>query len=232
MMPTVLVTGANRGIGLEFVRQYSADGWRVFAAVRNPSDAGDLEQLVRAQAGRIQVLAMDVRESSTIKSAVTQVGDTPIDILINSAGVYGGARQRLGNMDYEAWADVLDVNTLGPMRITEAFIENLARSQRKLIVSITSGMGSIADNTSGGYIAYRTSKAALNMVMRTLAVDLASRGIMSIVINPGWVKTRMGGPQAKITTGESVGGMRKVFDDLQPGGTGKFFNYDGREYPW
>jgi len=231
-MPTVLITGANRGIGLEFARQHAADGWRVLSATRNLAEADELKQLAQQHSEQMQILPLDVTDASTIKSAAAQVGDVPIDLLINCAGVYGGAKQRLGNMDYEAWAKVLDVNTLGPVRVTEAFIENVARSQRKLIVGITSGMGSIADNTSGGYIAYRTSKAALNMLMHGLAIDLAPRGITSIVINPGWVKTRMGGPQAKLTPAESVQAMRKVFASAGPAQSGKFFNYDGREYPW
>ena len=231
-MSTVLITGANRGIGLEFVRQYAADGWRVFAATRNLAAAEELQKLAQEHSKTVQILMLDVIDESTIRGAATQVGDLPVDVLINCAGVYGGARQRLGNMDYEAWMKVLDVNTLGPARVTEAFIENVARSERKLIASITSGMGSLQDNTSGAYIAYRTSKTALNMVMRSLAIDLATRGITSIVINPGWVKTRMGGPQAKLTPAESVTAMRKVFEKAGAAQSGKFFNYDGREYPW
>jgi NAD(P)-dependent dehydrogenase (short-subunit alcohol dehydrogenase family) len=231
-MPSVLITGANRGIGLELARQYAADGWRVFAAARNLTQADELKKLGKSHTDQVKILTVDVADAATLKNAASQVGDAPIDVLINCAGVYGGAQQRLGSMDYEAWLKVLDVNTLGPARVTETFLENVANSQRKLIVSITSGMGSLADNTSGGYIAYRTSKAALNMLTRSLAIDLASRGVTSIVINPGWVKTRMGGPQAKLTPAESVQAMRKVFADVGPAQSGKFFNYDGREYPW
>jgi NAD(P)-dependent dehydrogenase (short-subunit alcohol dehydrogenase family) len=127
---------------------------------------------------------------------------------------------------------VLNINTMGPLRVIEAFVENVARSERKLVVAITSGMGSLADNTSGGYLAYRTSKAGVNMVMRSLAVDLAPQGIACIVINPGWVKTRMGGPNAPTTPEDSVRGMRKVFEKAGIGQSGKFFNWDGREYAW
>jgi NAD(P)-dependent dehydrogenase (short-subunit alcohol dehydrogenase family) len=127
---------------------------------------------------------------------------------------------------------VLDVNTLGPMRVTEAFIDNVVRSDRKLIVTITSGMGSIGDNTSGGAFAYRSSKAAANMVMRSLAIDLAPRGITCVVVNPGWVKTDMGGPQATLTPAESVTRLRRLIGTLGPAQSGKFFNYDGREYAW
>ena len=232
MSGTVLITGANRGIGLEIARQYAADGWQVFASARDPGSAADLKKAASEAAGRIRILRIDVKDPVTIADAAAEVGDTPVDILINGAGVYGGARQRIESMDYESWADVLDVNTMGPLRVTQAFLANVERSNRKLIVAITSGMGSIADNTSGGFIAYRTSKAALNMVMRSLAVDLEPRGIACLVINPGWVKTRMGGPNAKITAGQSVRAMRKVFDQAGPKDSGKFFDYSGKEYAW
>lgn len=231
-MATALITGANRGIGLELVRQYAADGWRVFAAARNLSAADELKRLTHESAGRVQTLVLDVTSAESIQAAGKSVGDTPIDHLINCAGVMGGSRQQIGNMDYAGWAQVHDVNTMGPMRVTENFIENVARSERKLAVAITSGMGSLADNTSGGHIAYRTSKAGVNMVVRSLALILAPRGITCLVINPGWVKTRMGGPGAKITAAQSVQGMRKVFMSAGPDQTGKFFNYDGAEYPW
>ena len=217
-MATVLITGSNRGIGLEFVRQYAADGWQVFAAARHPAAADDLQRLAKESAGGVQVLALDVMDAQSINAAGTVVGNAPIDHLINCAGVMGGSRQQLGNMDYAAWAQVHDINTMGPLRVTEKFIENVARSERKLVVAITSGMGSLADNTSGGHIAYRVSKAAVNMVMRSLAIILAPRGITCLVINPGWVKTRMGGPGAKITAAQSVQGMRKVFENCGTGG--------------
>jgi NAD(P)-dependent dehydrogenase (short-subunit alcohol dehydrogenase family) len=130
------------------------------------------------------------------------------------------------------WLKVLDVNTLGPMRVSEAFVDHVARSERKLIVTLTSGMGSIGDNTSGGAFAYRSSKAALNMVMRSLAIDLAERGITSVVVNPGWVRTDMGGTDATLTPAESVARLRRLIDDLGPTQSGKFFNHDGREYAW
>jgi NAD(P)-dependent dehydrogenase (short-subunit alcohol dehydrogenase family) len=127
---------------------------------------------------------------------------------------------------------VLDTNTMGPMRVSEAFVDNVARSERKLIVTLTSGMGSLADNTSGGSIAYRSSKAAVNMVMRSLAHDLAPLGITCVVVNPGWVRTDMGGPHATLTPTESVTMLRHLIETLGPARSGKFFNYDGREYPW
>jgi NAD(P)-dependent dehydrogenase (short-subunit alcohol dehydrogenase family) len=147
-------------------------------------------------------------------------------------GGNGPRGQGVGNIDYEAWAKVLDVNTMGPLRVSEAFVDHVAQSERKLIVTITSGMGSLADNTSGGAYAYRSSKAAVNMVMRSLAIDLAPRGVTCVVVNPGWVQTDMGGPQATLTPAESVSMLRRLIETLGPAQSGKFFNYDGCEYAW
>jgi NAD(P)-dependent dehydrogenase (short-subunit alcohol dehydrogenase family) len=146
--------------------------------------------------------------------------------------IIGPRGQTIGNIDYEAWAEVLAVNTMGPMRLSEAFIEQVASSDRKLIVTVTSGMGSIADNTSGGSIVYRSSKAAVNMVMRSLAIDLAPRGITCVVVNPGWVRTDMGGPNANLQPAESISALRRLIATLGPEQSGKFFNHTGREYPW
>ncbi|MGC1178746.1 MAG: SDR family NAD(P)-dependent oxidoreductase [Methyloceanibacter sp.] len=145
-----------------------------------------------------------------------------MDLLLNNAGVIGARGQTIGNIDYEAWAKVLDVNTMGPMRVSEAFVEHVARSERRLIVTLTSGMGSLADNTSGGSIAYRSSKAAVNMVMRSLAIDLAPRGITCVVVNPGWVRTDMGGAHATLAPAESVRALRRLIDTLGPAQSGKF----------
>jgi NAD(P)-dependent dehydrogenase (short-subunit alcohol dehydrogenase family) len=177
-------------------------------------------------------MALDVTNPSSTKAAAAELDDQAIDLLINNAGVMGARGQSIGNIDYDAWAKVLDANTMGPMRVAEAFVDNVARSERKLIVTITSGMGSIGDNTSGGAFAYRSSKAAVNMVMRSLAIDLAPRGITCVVVNPGWVQTDMGGPQATLTTTDSVKRLRRLIETLGPAQSGKFFNYDGREYAW
>jgi NAD(P)-dependent dehydrogenase (short-subunit alcohol dehydrogenase family) len=167
-----------------------------------------------------------------IKAAAAELDGKAIDLLLNNAGLGGPRGQTIGNIDYEAWAKVLDVNTMGPMRVAEAFVDNVARSERKLIVTLTSGMGSIADNTSGGAFAYRSSKAAVNMVMRSLAIDLAPRGITCVVINPGWVRTDMGGPRGSQTPAESVTKLRRLIDNFGPTHSGRFFNHDGREYTW
>ena len=231
-MPSALITGANRGLGLEFARQYLADGWQVYAACRDPSFASELRRLADASGHNLGMLALDITDPASVKAAAAELDGQAIDLLLNNAGIGGPRGQTIGNIDYEAWANVLDANTMGPMRVSEAFVDHVARSERKLIVTLTSGMGSLADNTSGGSIAYRSSKAAVNMVMRSLARDLAPFGITCVVVNPGWVRTDMGGPHATLTPTESVMMLRRLIETLGPAQSGKFFNYDGREYPW
>ena len=231
-MPNVLITGANRGLGLEFARQYLASGWQVYAGCREPSSDSELRRLADASDGTLRIMALDVTDEVSLKAASAQLDGQSIDLLLNNAGVMGARGQTIGNMDYEVWAKVLDANTMGPMRVSEAFVDQVARSERKLIVTLTSGMGSLADNTSGGSIAYRSSKAAVNMVMRSLAIDLAPLGITCVVVNPGWVQTDMGGTQATMSSAESVTKLRNLIETLGPAQSGKFFNYDGREYAW
>ena len=226
-MPTVLVTGANRGLGLEFARQYAADGWRVLATCRRPTAAAELKEIK----GDVQVHALDMREDAQIPTLAMTLARERIDILVNNAGV-SGPREHFGKTETQAWLDVFHVNSIAPAHMAEAFVDHLERGQRKLIVNITSKMGSVADNTSGGSYIYRSSKAALNMVAKTLAVDLASRGITVVLFHPGWVRTDMGGPGALITPRESVTSMREKISTLTPADNGKFFNFDGRPLPW
>ena len=231
-MPSALITGADRGLGFEFVRQYLVDGWQVYAACRDPASASELRRLIETSDGKLRMLAMDVTDLASIDAAATELDGQAIDLLLNNAGITGPHGQTIGNIDYEAWAEVLAVNTMGPMRVSEAFVEHVARSDRKLIVTLTSGMGSIADNSSGGSIVYRSSKAAVNMVMRSLAIDLAPRGITCVIVNPGWVWTDMGRPNASLQPAESISALRRLIATLGPEQSGKFFNHTGREYPW
>ena len=231
-MPSTLITGANRGLGLEFARQYTTEGWQVYAACRDPRSASELRRLADPCDHKIRVIGLDVTDLASVKSAAARLDGQAIDLLLNNAGVGGPRGQAIGNIDYGAWAKVLDANTMGPMRVSEAFVEHVARIERKHIVTLTSGMGSITDNTSGGSIAYRTSKAAVNMVMRSLAIDLAPRGITCVVVNPGWVLTDMGGPHATMTPAESVKRLRDLVETLGPAQSGKFLNHDGRQFPW
>jgi NAD(P)-dependent dehydrogenase (short-subunit alcohol dehydrogenase family) len=231
-MPAILITGANRGLGLEFTRQYAADGWTVIAACRDPQAAKDLQALAASSGGRIRVIAMNVADTASVKAAASALAGEPIDILLNNAGVGSPAGKTLGSLDYAAWLEVLDVNTLGPARVVEALVENVAKGERKLILTITSRMGSIDDNTSGGSYPYRSSKAAVNMVVKSLSLDLAPRGIACVLLHPGWVRTDMGGASGKLTPAESIGAMRKLIAKLGSEDSGKFYDYDGTEIPW
>ena len=231
-MPSALITGANRGIGLEFARQYAAEGWRVFACCRDPRGAAELEAVAAGSAELVSVHALDVTDRAGIDKVAQELAGHPLDVLVNNAGLIGPPNQGFGHTDYGAWAEVFDVNTMGPMRMAEGFVDHVAASERKLIVTITSGLGSIADNSSGGRTPYRTSKAAVNMVMRGLAVELAPRGIVCVVVSPGWVRTDMGGAGATLAPAESVGALRRLIQRLGPADSGKFFNYNGNEYPW
>jgi NAD(P)-dependent dehydrogenase (short-subunit alcohol dehydrogenase family) len=226
-MPTVLITGANRGIGLEFARSFAADGWTVHACCRQPDKAPGLKAL----AGEVAVHRLDVTDGLQVAGLARELADQPIDLLLNNAGIYG-PRTGFGETDYDAWAPVFRVNTMAPLRMAERFVAQVARSERRLIVNISSRMGSIGDNAGGGGYIYRSSKAALNMVVKSLSVDLAGRGIAVVAFHPGWVRTDMGGHEAAIAAAESVAGMRAVIERLGPADNGKFFNYDGAEIPW
>ena len=226
-MSTVLITGANRGIGLEFARQYAEAGYRVHAACRAPGSADTLASLGE----RVTLHALDVTDHAGIEALAAGLENEAIDIVINNAGIYGEA-QEFGKIDYAAWQEVMRVNTLAPLKMAECFLPHLEAGKMKMIASITSRMGSIADNNTGGVYIYRSSKAALNAAARSLALDLAPRGITVIVFHPGWVKTDMGGPSALIDAETSVGGMRAVIEGAGPKDSGRFFAYDGAEVPW
>ncbi len=229
---TVLITGANRGIGLEFVRQYLHDGRQVIAACRDPQRATALESLLGQFADALRIVALDVTAEDSVREAAQTLRGKPIDLLLNCAGVMGGAGQRLGELDYEQWTHVLAVNTLGPLRVLEHFVPQLEQGTGRLAVTLTSRMGSIGETGQGDWIAYRSSKAALNMAMKCAALDLATRHISCVVMNPGWVRTDMGGTQAPLSAAESVTAMRRVIAELGASDSGKFFNYDGQQYPW
>lgn len=226
-MPTVLITGANRGIGLEFATRYAQDGWRVVAACRDPDGAADLARLP----GAVEVRRVDVADDASVRALADALKDEPLDLLVNNAGIGGKEGGEFGAIDYRAFARVIEVNTFGPIRMAEAFAEHLARGSGKRHAVITSRMGSIGAAT-GGRIQYRTSKAALNMAMATAARDLAARGIVTVLLHPGWVRTRMGGDGAAVSPGDSVAGMRAIIDRLKADDNGRFYNYDGAELPW
>lgn len=232
-MKTVLITGANRGIGLEFVRQYAAEGWRVLACCRKPAAADMLNRLVNQFPDRIQVHALDVTDHQQIEQLAQTLTGQPIDLLINNAGVYPPVRgDSFGKTDYAAWQQVFAVNTMAPLRMAEAFIRQVSRSELKTIVTITSKMGSVADNSGGGSYIYRSSKAGVNIVAKSLSIDLSPQRIIVVVLHPGWVKTDMGGPGALITAEQSVTGMRRVIGNLTLQDSGKFYAFDGQIVPW
>lgn len=231
-MPNVLITGANRGIGLEFTRQYAEAGWQVFACSRH-TDARELNALADKYTGKISLHTLDVADSNQIENLARQLKGTPIDVLLNNAGIYpGGNKETFGSIDYDAWVKAFQVNTMAPLKMAESFAENVAKSSEKKIVNITSKMGSIDDNTSGGYYLYRSSKTALNMVVKSLSLDLAPRGITTIVLHPGWVQTDMGGSNAPTPPDRSVAGMRRVIAGLSLKDSGKFYDFNGQEILW
>lgn len=231
MTESILVTGSNRGIGLEMVRQYADDGWRVYAACRNPDTAADLQALAEAHPS-ISVHALDVTDNNQIKALATDLRGQSIDILLNNAGIYGQDDAHFGNTDAQLWLDCLHINTIAPMKMMEAFVEHVAASQRKLMAAMSSKMGSIADNGSGGSYVYRSSKAALNAVLKSAAIDLRPKGIKVAILHPGWVLTDMGGTNAEITAQESVTRMRHTLDSVTLDNSGTFFETDGSVIPW
>ena len=232
-MRTALITGTSRGIGLEFVRQYAMDGWHVFACCRNPSSADALNQLASQLPEKITTCLLDVTNHQQIEQLSQTLSNHEIDLLINNAGVYPSERgDKLGKTDYAGWAYTFEVNTMATLKMTEAFIQQISRSHLRTIITITSKMGSITDNRGGGSYIYRSSKSAVNMVIKSLAIDLNPKGITTVVLHPGWVRTDMGGPSGLISAEQSVTGMRDVISKLKFGDSGKFYAFDGQIVPW
>jgi NAD(P)-dependent dehydrogenase (short-subunit alcohol dehydrogenase family) len=226
-MPTLLITGASRGLGLEFVRQYSADGWTVHACCRNPDTATDL----RALTGDIRIHRLDVAETDEVKALATALEDERLDLLINNAGIFGPRPQGFGNCDKAAWLEVFATNAVGPMLMAEAFRPHLARAGDAKLVNVSSQLGSIAEN-GGAYQIYSASKAALNSLMTGAALALKEDGIVTVLVHPGWVHTDMGGERAPLAPEESIANLRALIGKLGPDDNGRFLSHDGREIPW
>ena len=219
-MSTILVSGAGRGLGLELARQYAADGWRVIGTVRNP----------KAQVpGEAQVA--DVTDRSQIEQLAKALKGTPLDVLFCNAGIIGKRGSVLGRFDYASWEELLRVNVLGAAALAEALLDNVASSERKVIAMMSSRLGSIAES-SGMTLPYATSKAALNMLVKGLAANLAAKGVTVVALSPGWVRTDMGGAGAPLSAETSVAGLRKVIAGLRPSDSGRFLSYDGAPIPW
>lgn len=226
-----VITGASRGIGLEFARQLLARGDEVEASARNPQESAGLKELAQKHPRTLRLHRCDIGDENSVRSFVSALGSRGVDLLINNAGV-GGERQGLDSLDLSQVLKTIDINALGPLRVTKAMLPLLRGSKGRKVVHLSSGMGSISRNTEGGAYGYRMSKAALNMLSRSMALDLRSDGIISVVFNPGWVKTDMGGAGAPTAVEDSVRGMLAVIDRLRPEQSGKFFNYTGEELPF
>ena len=228
----ILITGANRGIGLEMVRYSAQQGWRVFARCRNPHEAENLFNVAKLSNGQISVHIADMQELSTLQALSYELRNDPVDILINNAGIYGSDKNEFGAVDVESWLQTFQVNSIAPLKMVETFSEQLAMGKRKLVACMSSKMGSMADNGSGGSYIYRSSKAALNAVVKSLSVDLKAQGIITVALHPGWVKTHMGGPDAEITTSECVEQLFNNLSALSIDDSGRFIDLDGSDIPW
>lgn len=226
-MPTLLITGASRGLGLEFVKHYAAAGWRVHGCARQP-DAPAL----KAVAGDLRRHKLDATDWPGITALAGSLRGEAIDLLLANAGIAGREAGDLGAIDPAVWTQTFVTNALAPVKLAEAFADHVAASGRKLMVAISSRLGSIALNDAGGRYAYNASKTALNMGWKSLSVDLKGRGITCVVLHPGWVSTDMGGAQAPVTPPQSVAGMTTVVAGLQAADNGRFINYDGTPIPW
>jgi NAD(P)-dependent dehydrogenase (short-subunit alcohol dehydrogenase family) len=214
-MPTILITGAARGLGGELARQYAADGWQVIGTER----------------GAKARYPLDVARPEEAKRLAAKLKDTPLDVLFCNAGIIGKRGMALGSFDYDSWAEVLRVNLLGAAAVIEALADNVAASERKVVAVMSSRLGSIGES-SGMTLPYATSKAALNMLAKGLAATLAPRGITVVALSPGWVRTDMGGAGAPLSAQTSVSGLRKVIAGLKPSDSGRFFSHDGSTIPW
>jgi NAD(P)-dependent dehydrogenase (short-subunit alcohol dehydrogenase family) len=229
---TVLITGANRGIGLAHARQFAQRGIAVFATAREPAAAEELQQLAHAHPGRFSVLHYDAADPDAPAQLKAALGDTPVDLLLANAGASGESGQALGNIHVDGLLELIRINALAPLKLVEALVYNITLSERRLVGLQSSQMGSIGNNHAGGRYEYRLSKTALNMIARNLANDLRPRDVTVVALHPGWVRTRMGGDGAAITVETSVAGQQRLFEHLSLAQSGRFFNYDGTELPW
>ena len=233
-MPSVLITGANRGIGLGLAKAYLADGWEVIATARNPEKSNELNGL----GGNLEIHALDVTDHAAVDELAENLKGRAIDVLINNAGVLGsptfkkgGVGQTLGDMDYDGFRHTLEVNTIAPLKVTEALLPNLELGEQKKLITITSAMGSLA-TMEDGFIAYRTSKSAVNAIMRNLSIGLKEKGIAVAVLHPGWVRTDMGSGEAPLSIEKSVAGLIREIDKLHLEHTGCCKNHAGETIPW
>ncbi len=229
-MRTVLLTGANRGLGLEFVRQYAADGWKVLACCRKPASADALNKLA-AGLEHVSVHALEVTDHAAVEALAAELKGTRLDLVICNAGIFPDRAKTFGQLDYDAFRKAFEVNSLAPLKMAEAFVPVLEQAEQPVFAVITSKMGSIDDNTSGGCYAYRASKAAVNMIGKSLSIDLSGR-VTVVVLHPGWVQTDMGGSAAPLGADASIAGMKNVLASIGPDQTGSFFAWNGERVAW
>ena len=228
---SILITGTNRGIGLEFVKHYLKNNEKVIATCRNKNSAKDLLELENTTSN-LSLLELDVSKPNSIDEFTSKIANQPIDTFINNAGVFGPRNIEFGNFNAKEWLDVFNINTIAPLLITQKILKNLRLGKNKKLAFISSKVGSIEDNTGGGMYIYRTSKTALNQVIKSLSIDLKEENFIVVALHPGWVQTDMGGPNALIDTKTSVKGMTEVIDSLVIKNSGRFYNYDGSSIPW
>ncbi|MCP4090735.1 MAG: SDR family oxidoreductase [Gammaproteobacteria bacterium] len=237
-MPTILITGANRGLGLEFTSQYAADGWQVIACCRHPKGADELNELAAANEG-IVVEQLDVNDFTAIDVLAKKYAGQPVDILLNNAGIIGPfpieeniERQHFGSMEYDVWADVIRTNTFAPLKMAEAFLENVAASEQKKIINISSTVASITEMAIPG-VAYASSKSALNRAMTIVASQVKNRGVIVAMYCPGYVKTRMDAfGYATVDIPDSIAALKPMIADLTIEQTGSYTGHDGRTIGW
>ncbi|MFL2771530.1 MAG: SDR family oxidoreductase [Rhodospirillaceae bacterium] len=238
-MPTLLITGANRGLGLNLLKLYNDDSWTIHACCRNPDLAAELKTIVNASSGRIMIHKLDVEDPATIDKLKVSLGDTPIDMLINMAGYLGeksliepNGLQPFGMTDYDIMEKAYRINCVGPLRLCEAIIKNVEVSDKKTIINVSSIVGSIGEDSFGNFYMYRPSKAALNAISHAMSINLRDRGITVIPLHPGFTKTDMGGPTADINIEESVSGIKAVLDKVTIADSGNYLTWEGHVLPW
>ena len=226
----ILITGANRGIGLGLAHNYLTAGHEVTVTARQPQEAKALTDLKQKFGSHLKMFELDVTQQTSVRAFAKDLGEVPLDILINNAGIGSSFSAHLPDLQFSEGLDIYDTNALGPMRMVQTLLPRLRRGSR--VVNISSKMGSIADNAQGGSYFYRMSKAAVNMATKCLALECEGAGIIVTAIHPGWVQTRMGGQSAPITVEESTGHIVRTIDKLAAQHSGGFLNYDGAVIAW
>lgn len=232
-MSTIMITGSNRGLGLEFTRQYAKNGDHVIASCRSPNEASELSSLAAASGDMIRVIALDVCDMNAVQTLAGKLREETIDVLINNAGIYGeNFDDGLDEVDPERWIEAFRVNTVAPLIVARAVLPHVTGSAAKKLVFISSKMGSIADDETGGSYIFRSTKAALNMAVKNLSIETREKAVVAVLLHPGWVRTDMGGPQAPLSASDSVSRMRKVIAGLSLMHSGKFLNNAGEKILW